>query len=124
MRLFGFHIHRCNRPWDEAPPYAIELREMLRLLINETEFENMATKEHLDALATQVSANTDAVASAKIALDGFVKSNEDLTKKLQAALASDDDAAVSAAVDAMVANNNTLRAAIPTVAAAVDANTV
>lgn len=123
MKLFGFHVHRCNFPWAEAPPWAIELREMMRLVINETEFENMATKEHLDALAATVSANTDAVASAKLALEGFVKSNEDLTKKLQDALASDDDAAVSAAVDAMAANNNTLRAAIPTVAAAVPANT-
>lgn len=123
MKLFGFHIHRNRFPWSEAPPWALELREMLRLLINETEFENMATKEHLDALAAQVAANTDATASAKLALEGFVKSNEDLTKQLQDALAKDDDAAVSAAVDAITANNNTLRAAIPQVAAAVPANT-
>lgn len=96
---------------------------MLRRLIITEETDTMATKEHLDALAAQVQANKDAVAAAAQALNGFIGTVADLTAKLQAALASDDDAAVSAAVDALAANNATLTAAVPQVAAAVAANT-
>lgn len=83
----------------------------------------MATKETLDRLAADVKANTDGVAAAKAALDGYVATVADLTKKLQDALASDDEAAVKAAADALEQNNADLRQKAPEVAAAVVDNT-
>lgn len=123
MRIFGHEFHFCDRPWDQAPPWAIELREMMGLLMRQEGIDSMATKEHLDALNAQVAANTSAVNSARAALDGYVKTVSDLTAQLQAALANDDDDAVKAAADALAANNATLSASAGATAAAVVANT-
>lgn len=126
MRPFGKHLHNCDNPWNEAPPWAVELGVMMGLLLNIQEIDNMATKATLDALTANVKANTDATASATLALTGFVKSTADLTKALQDAIANSeasDDPAVKAAADAIAANNASLTAAIPAVAAAVEANT-
>lgn len=35
MKLFGFDHHRHQSPWADAPPYAIELREMLVHIIKQ-----------------------------------------------------------------------------------------
>lgn len=83
----------------------------------------MADQATLDALAKAVSDNTNATHAAETALAGFVKTVSDLTAQLQAAVASNDQAAVQAAVDALSANNAALTAAIPATAAAVTANT-
>lgn len=126
MRLFGLHIHRCNYPWSEAPPWAVELREMVRLVLKlefQQETEDMATKETLDRLTSDVKANTDAANAAKAALEGFVSTVADLTAKLQAAIEGGDEDAIKSAADAIEANNAALSAAIPAVAAAVPANT-
>lgn len=121
MSIFKFR-HDYFHHYPDLIEVKARIAELRGLMIQLLE-KDMATKENLDALTNQVAANTDAVASAKMALEGYVKSNEDLTKRLQDALASDDDAAVKAAVDAIAANNNTLRNAIPVVAAAVPQNT-
>ena len=102
------------------------INRKLNILLAIQEIDDMATKETLDALTASVTANTNATAAAKQALDGYVKSNSDLTAQLQAAVANSDasdDPAVKAAVDAINANNAALAAATPTVAAAVVAGT-
>ena len=84
---------------------------------------DMATQATLDALTASVKANSDGVASATAALQGFVQTVADLQTKLQAAIDSGDDAAVQAAADAISANAATLIAAVPAVAEAVVAGT-
>lgn len=96
---------------------------LLRALKTEEKFE-MATQATLDALTKSVKDNTDATAAAADALHGFVKTVADLTAKLQTAIDAGDDLAVQAAADAIAANNITLSAAVPNVAAAVVAGTV
>src|SRR5581483_3146437 len=126
MRIFARCFHGNDDPWNGAPPWAVELREMMGLVLKQDrrlETSDMATKEHLDALTAQVKANTDATAAAQAALTGYVATVSDLTAKLQAAIASDDDDAVKAAADAIAANNAVLTAATPAVAAAVTAGT-
>lgn len=83
----------------------------------------MADQKLLDDLKAQVSQNTSAVAGARMALEGYVKTTSDLTQKLQDALTGDDTEAVQAAVDELKANNEALHAAAPEVANAVVANT-
>lgn len=123
MRLFGLHIHRRDRPWDEAPPWAIELCEMMRLVINITETYTMATQATLARMQASVQANTDATKAAADALTHYAQTNADLTAQLKEAIANDDDAAISAAADALDKNNADLLAGVPATAAAVTANT-
>lgn len=126
MRLFTFHRHRREDPWADAPPWAIEMREMMGLLFLKLEIEDMATKENLDALAATVRKNTDATQSATLALNGYATSTAELTQALKDALANSsasDDQAVKDAVAAIDANNAALSAAVPAVASAVVANT-
>lgn len=99
----------------------IEAR-LISLTLQEGRFE-MATQATLDRLNADVAANTSATQAAALALAGFVKTVADLTAQLQAAIASDDEAAIKAAADALEANNTQLSAAVPTTAAAVAANT-
>jgi hypothetical protein len=33
MNIFGFNEHQNNDPWRNAPPWAVELREMVRLVL-------------------------------------------------------------------------------------------
>jgi hypothetical protein len=84
---------------------------------------DMATQANLDRLNAAVAADTSAVSAATKALTGFVQTVSDLTAQLQAAIASGDDAAVTAAATALEANNATLIAAVPATAAAVVAST-
>lgn len=128
-RVFGREEHGCDYPWAEAPPWAIELRNMMGLILKldqQMEKDNMASKETLDALNATVAANTNATHAAAAALAGYAKSNADLTAELQAAIANSeasDDADVKAAIDAITANNAALAANVPAAAAAVVENT-
>ena len=85
----------------------------------------MATQETLDRLTADVTANTNATQAAAQALSGYVATIAELTKKLQDALSASgvDDPTVVAAAAALEANTAALTAAVPTVAAAVEANT-
>jgi hypothetical protein len=93
------------------------------LILRREGLHNVATQAALDRLAADVTANTDATASAAAALAGFVQTVAELTQKLQDAIAADDTAAVEAAANALEANNATLVSAIPHVSQAVVANT-
>ena len=99
------------------------IESKLNRLINIVTGANMATKETLDRLTADVAADKDAVSAATKALNGFVATVAELSKKLQDALASDDEAAVKAAADAIEQNTADLKAATPAVAQAIDANT-
>ncbi len=98
------------------------LNLLLRAIVEE-EVISVATQQTLDQLTASVRANTDAAASAAAALNGFVSTVADLTKQLQDAIASGDEAAVKAAAEAIDANNKVLAAAVPAVSQAVPANT-
>lgn len=37
MRIFGFHLHRDPDPWRAAPPWAVELRQLLLRVLDETD---------------------------------------------------------------------------------------
>ena len=39
MKLFGFEHHHHESPWDEAPPWAIELRCMLGQILDNQAME-------------------------------------------------------------------------------------
>jgi hypothetical protein len=60
MRLFGSSFHHHQSPWDEAPPWAVELREMVSLILDNQE-TIMALEDDLKTaiadLSTQMTAN-------------------------------------------------------------------
>lgn len=90
--------------------------------------ELILDRAQLDRLISATTANTDATKSAAAALTAYVASNAELTAKLKTALDeldADTDGLdeVKAAADAIEANNQTLKASIPQVAAAVTDNT-
>lgn len=58
MRIFGNHLHHHENPLSEAPVWALELFAMGLTIIERQ--ENMATKEQLDKLATDIAALIDA----------------------------------------------------------------
>lgn len=120
MRTFGFY------DFDELDARLARIERLLwlnrRATLKEEELQ-MASQQTLDALTAKVKANTDATQSAALALTGFVATVADLTAQLKAAIANDDDAAIKDVTAKLDANNATLTAAIPAVAAAVPANT-
>lgn len=83
----------------------------------------MIDRAELARLAADVTANTDATLATTQAITGLLASNEELTRKLQDAITTDDTPAIKAAADAIEANNTAMRAAVPAVAAAVVAGT-
>jgi hypothetical protein len=60
MELFGFHHHRNNDPWSNAPPWAVELREMVRLVLNK-ENSIMSTLDDDLAAVTAESTRLDSI---------------------------------------------------------------
>lgn len=86
----------------------------------------MATKTTDQAVIAAITENTSVTAATKAALEHYAATTDDLTKKLADALANADDAdepEVKAALEALQANNQTLKDAVPQVVAAVKANT-
>jgi hypothetical protein len=67
MNLFGREHHHHDSPWDEAPPWAIELREM-GLIILQNQETLMAT---LDEVLSDVTAETTAIQSLAALIDGL-----------------------------------------------------
>lgn len=67
MKNYAWHLHRCSDPWEEAPPWALELRFMLGLIIQE-ELNIMAS---LDDLAADVQAENTVIDSAVALINGF-----------------------------------------------------
>jgi len=121
--LFGRGIHQRKNPWDDAPPWAIELGAIMFIILKQQERRFMATQAELDRLNAAVTADTNAVSAATKALTGFQATVADLTQKLQDAIASGDSAAITKAADDLEANNAALAAATPATAAAIVAGT-
>lgn len=109
MRIHGHTYHECDDPWAEAPPWAIELRCMLELIICNQELI-MAV---IDDLETSVKEMTDAEESAEAA---FVK----LADMIAALKTNQTDPATAARIQAAA---DQLKARAARLAAAVVANT-
>jgi hypothetical protein len=96
MRVFGHHHHHHQNPWEQAPPWAIELGIMVSLLIENTE-SLMIDLSALQAVATRL----DASDTAELALLQSIKDqNTDLAAQL-AALQTGDPA-TQATIDTVV----------------------
>jgi hypothetical protein len=67
MKLFAFRHHNHPSPWDEAPPWAMELREMLSLVIDNQETEMAA----IDDLQAAVAAEDTVIDSAITLIQGI-----------------------------------------------------
>jgi hypothetical protein len=87
MHLYAFDRHRSEDPWAEAPAWALELREMLGLIINQ-EKTTMAAIDDLNNAVTSLATGFGA-------LDAAV--HAELTA-LVAAQAAGNDAAITQAV--------------------------
>lgn len=60
MRIFGHHFHKNDNPWDEAPPWAVELRQIGLI--------NLETQEKQMSDLTKLAADIDALLAAVAAL--------------------------------------------------------
>lgn len=78
MRLFARHLHNCTDPWTEAPAWAVELRQMLALIIDDQEIEMHSLDETLAVVGAQ---------STKI--DSLVALTDGLEKQVADALAGE-----------------------------------
>ena len=92
---------------------------------NEERARDMAERDELTNLTSQVEANRDAVASAKTALEGYMARVQDLSTQLEQAIANAGDVSpdIKAAADAIRTNTDALTAAIPTMVQAIQTNT-
>jgi hypothetical protein len=104
--------NRCDDPWEDAPLWAVELRNMMSIIINK---ENKMSAE-LDALTAAVAAEDTVIDSAVALINGIpalIAAAGTDPAKLSALSA--DITAKSAALAAAVAANTP--AAVPTPAA-------
>ena len=99
MRLFAFEHHRHETPWDQAPPWALELREMLSLAIH----QEIHMSKELDDLTAQVKANSEVEASALTLINGIAA---------RITAAGTDPAALKALTDELKAKDDELAAAV------------
>jgi hypothetical protein len=96
MKLFGFGYHESDDPWDEAPPWAIELREMMALVLKtEQRMENEMALDFTKLIAA-TTAQTNVTNSALTAFQAFGAKVADLSAQLATALATSDPVAAQA----------------------------
>lgn len=67
MHIFGFEKHKNRSPWDDAPPWAIELGLMLSIIIRQQETNIM----DLNELQTAVAAEDTVIDSAILLIQGI-----------------------------------------------------
>lgn len=67
MKLFGFRFHNHQSPWDDAPPWALELREMMSIVLMNQETEMAA----IDDLQAAVTAEDTVIDSAITLIQGI-----------------------------------------------------
>lgn len=119
MKLFGFPFHEDDDPWDEAPPWAIELREMLGLILRtERQMENIMALDFTKMIAATAAQST-VTNSVLAALQSLGAKIADLSTQLAAAIAANDpvaQAAVQTQLDALAQgvsdNDDKLAAAV------------
>jgi PAB1-binding protein PBP1 len=85
--LFAFETHHRKNPWEDAPHWALELREMLSIILKR--------EERLMSAATDLNNAVTALATGFAALDTAV--HAELTA-LQDALANDNTDAINQAI--------------------------
>lgn len=81
MRVIGRHHHNCENPWDEAPPWAIELAALGFAI-----FEYMEKK--MSELDDKLNQNLEQVTAIKTRLDSLIAYQAGLKQQLDAALAA------------------------------------
>lgn len=60
MLRYGHHIHHCDDPWHDAPPWAVEIRLMLGLIIYKENEIMSALDDQLTQAEAAAKANADA----------------------------------------------------------------
>lgn len=100
MRTFGYEHHHVDTPWDDAPPWAIELRCMLGLILEHQEL----TMSAIDDLNTAVTALQDEVGTIGADMDAQFAA-------LQAAHDANNDTAIATATTSIQASIDALKAA-------------
>lgn len=119
MHVFGRHYHNHETPWDQAPPWAIELGLMVSRLLGNTESIMIDTSKIIAAVAAERTKVDSLIALA----NGQSVTMKDLSAQLAAAIAAGDPAAlaqVQADLDKASSDLDTETAAVT---AAIDANT-
>jgi hypothetical protein len=102
MRVsFGEHYHFHNSPWDDAPPWAIELREMCIITLLKMD-QLMSTQADLEAALSVIDGKVTAV---KADVDG-------LLAKLAAIPTPGMTPEQQAALDAAVVHANAIAASL------------
>ena len=96
MKLFGFEHHQNERPWDEAPHWAIELREIGLAILLQQETIMIDTTRILAAVARE---RTEA-ASLRALNDAKDKIIADTAAALKAAMDAGSDPGALAKVQA------------------------
>jgi hypothetical protein len=94
MDLFGFQHHNRRRPWEDAPPWAIELREMLNIVIKR-ENKIMTTQSDIAAALAAVTADVAAQTTVTASLVTYVQG---INAQLAALAASTTDTTTAAAL--------------------------
>lgn len=112
--LFGFRYHNRYNPWDDAPPWAIELRQMLRVLLREERVIMSVQSDIADALA-KVQGD---VASQTTVIGGLTTFIQGLKDQIAALAANSADPATAAALNTLAtqieANTSATATAIAT----------
>lgn len=78
MKLFGHNRHRCDDPFDGAPPWAIELDAKLNLIIHQEYIIMSQLTDALDQAEAAAAANSAADDSAEALLINLAKMIADL----------------------------------------------
>jgi hypothetical protein len=99
MRIFGYNYHQSDDPWDEAPAWAIELRELMVLVLR-TE-RRMESEMALDftKMVAAAAAQATVTNSTLQALQDLNAKIKDISQQLADALAANDPVAAKAAQD-------------------------
>jgi hypothetical protein len=85
--LLGYHIHQRTDPWEDAPPWAIELRELLRIIMREGRIE-MAQQQDIAAALAKVQSDVASQTSVTASVAAFIQG---LQKQLADAAANTTD---------------------------------
>lgn len=123
MRIFGHHVHGCDFPWAEAPPYGIELREMLSLVLANQE-KTMIDLTKLQAQVARLQADDIAALAAYATLRDQNKAAQaqlaTVSQQLADLQAGSDTTAVQKSIDDVAAS---LGATADSVEASIQQNT-
>ncbi len=119
LRIFGHWFHKSYDPWNDAPPWAIELRCMLQRVLSNTtnlEYDMAQIDDEITQLTADVAAEQGAVDSAVAMLNGI---SQKIADAVAAALAA---GATPAQLQAITDANTAIAAQTTALSSAVAAN--